>query len=214
MKYVEQEKILNHHKEILGNDLGKLYYSLKNTLFSLQIKFQMYMSLYGSKETVDILNEFQGAFFGEIQDILLDDIILHINKLFSYSGKRDNKVLSFFCLPDLISDIVIKEKIIEILKKYNQNYLTTKTRRNKYIAHFDYQFFVNKKEIDISIKMDDIKEIIDSMWSIIECIEDHYFNTCIERYIYSPSMSIEVLLKKMKCFNYVGMKKIFEIANN
>ncbi len=215
MAYLNPEESLKRDKNTLGEELGELYNFLKKAMFSLQIKYQMFEALYGTETSVEMLNKFAPDFFGYIQDIIFDDIILHIHKLFSNPGKGDRRVLSFHCLSDLISEKTVRENIEEILKEHRGNLLFTQMRRNKYIAHFDDQFFLDKKEIDISIKYKDINKIIDSMWSILDCIESYYFNTSnISRYVYSSNFTMEKLFYNIKYFNSVGLRKIMEIASS
>jgi len=214
MAYLNENETLERDKETLGCELGTLYNTLKNVMLYLQSKFQLYDKLYGTEFSIKTLNNFSSEFFGIIQDILFDDIILHLNKLFDSSkGKGDKKVLNFNCLLELITEETLKVKVKNFWDEYNKKCEIIKTRRNKYIAHFDYDFFLEKKEYDISIEYKELKEIIKGLWDILDIIEGHYFNVFIPRHVFSNNLEIEGMFQKMLYCNKVGLKKLIEIAN-
>jgi hypothetical protein len=214
LAYLNPEESLRRDKETLGDDLGELYNVLKNVMLFIQTKMQMYDMLYNSESKVSLLNDFSSEFFGKLQDILFDDIIISICKLFSKPETSSKKNLCFGCLPEMIQDKDLKEKIVKVIEECNEKIKnSTKTRRDKYIAHFDYDFFLEKIDYDISVKWEDVKIISDKMWLIVNIIENYYYNaSCISK-VYSQNLGIEMLFQKIRCINKIGLKKAFEILN-
>ena len=213
MSYLNNDDSLKRYKEKMGEDLGELYNAIKNIALELQLKYQKYIALFGSAKSVEALYKFAPGFFYYIQNILFDDLILHINKLFADPGSGNKKVLCFNCLLEKITDEEeLKENIKKILDVCNKKKVFTDIRRNKYIAHTDYHLFLGKEEYDISINPDDIKEMIDHTWEIIDCIEYFYFKACTINHVYQVNLDFEKLLKNINHFyNNVGLKKIIDI---
>lgn len=76
------EQVRNEHLQVLGPTLGPLYHALYNEVTWLHAKWKQYRLLFAeSQERVDLLNDVAGFFFLLIQDVLWEDIILHIARL-------------------------------------------------------------------------------------------------------------------------------------
>jgi len=213
MAYLNGDDTLMRYKERMGDELGELYNAIRSVAVSLQVKYQKYESLFGSEKSVEALNKFAPGFFCYIQEILFDDLILHISKMFDDHGKGDRKVLCFNCLLEKITEEELKKPLSQILAQCNEKRIFAKTRRNKYIAHNDYKLFLGKKEHDISINFEDVREMMDLAWSIIDRIESFYFNAYTVRHVYPTDLEFERFFKNIRCFNAVGLKKIIEMGN-
>jgi hypothetical protein len=63
----------------MGRELGELHHALGNELTYLHLKWKKYCALFGtSPERIDLLNEAAPDFFGKLQHILGDDVLLHL----------------------------------------------------------------------------------------------------------------------------------------
>ena len=214
MPYLDENNSLKRYKEKMGDDFGELFNAIINVTRNLQIKYREYTYLFGSEKIVNALNEFAPGFFCYIQEILFNDLILHISKIFDDPGKGDRKILCFNCLLEKVTNEDLKQNLTNILNQCNKKRDFASIRRNKYIAHDDYQLFIGKKEYDITIKIEDIKEMTEYAWLIIDSIEYFYFNTYTVKHVYSPNLEFERLLNNIKYFNKAGLKKIIEIVNS
>ena len=69
-------------EEVMGPDLGPLFYALYNEVAWVHATFHEYRQLYGtSKQRVDLLNETAPFFFLVLEGVLWRDILMHINRL-------------------------------------------------------------------------------------------------------------------------------------
>jgi len=94
-KYLSPEQVLNKNIEIMGNRLGSIFTELENELIWLHHKWDQYLKLFGrSEKQIIILNETANGFFGLVQMVLFEDIILHISRLTDPSKTFGKKNLS------------------------------------------------------------------------------------------------------------------------
>jgi hypothetical protein len=63
----------------MGPNLGPAFYRLWNDCAWLHLKWREYRSVFGTtEERIDLLNAAARGFFGVAQDVLWQDVILHI----------------------------------------------------------------------------------------------------------------------------------------
>jgi hypothetical protein len=73
------EEVLEHYKLAMGPGLGPAFHRLWNDCVWLHLKWCEYRSVFGSSEArVDLLNTTARGFFGIVQDVLWQDVVLHI----------------------------------------------------------------------------------------------------------------------------------------
>jgi len=66
----------------MGKDLGELYTAIWNEVVWLHMKWGECVELYGTRKSrIELLNKTASRFFRILQDIFLEDIILHISRL-------------------------------------------------------------------------------------------------------------------------------------
>ena len=76
------EDVEKAHLEAFGPNMGPLYHALEDEVTWLHAKWLEYRKLFAkSKESVDFLNETARFFFRVVQDVLWDDVLLHIARL-------------------------------------------------------------------------------------------------------------------------------------
>lgn len=132
------EEVRDEYVQVMGEELGQLYYELYNELAWLHSKWQQYRELFGrNKELIDLLNKAAPYFFWLLQHTLLDDILLHLARLTDppQSMGRDN--LTMRRLPPLITDSASRAKLEAALKQVLHNCDFARKWRNKQLAHID-----------------------------------------------------------------------------
>jgi hypothetical protein len=193
------QQVLENDMIVLGEDFGRLYNAIKNEYLRLKIKWDEYNRLYCvNQEQIDFLNKYAPFFFSQIQQLMINDIVLHINRI-NYSKGKTYKYLTIQKLPDLISDEYHKKNIMELVQKSVDCSKYSDDRRNRYIAHRSLELFTdpNTRQID-AIKNSNIDKSIDCLWDIIIYIEHNYFKNGMINEIIAPFGGAETLLYKMK----------------
>jgi len=210
MAFLTTEDVINRDQEVLGQDLGPLYTALKNEYSILKIKHQEYYTLYGSKSSIIELDKFASFFFYKLQEIMFNDIVLHISRMIENKRTANKQVLSLQWLPDKITDSDRKHEVQKLVDECIKKCEFTRNRRNKYIAHRDYELFMRIKPYDLTVKNEEIKQAIDAIWKIINYIESNFFkSSTMERMVTPPSGAIE-LMQKIRYLNKIGYKPYSE----
>ena len=114
------------------------YKIIKNDILSIRASWDKFLQLYGSKESVELLNYFSGKCFGFFQKSLNDSIILSILRLLDphRQGKNSNLTLEIFVIE--YKDTTIDSKLQTIYKKLNKESESLREYRNKKLAHQDH----------------------------------------------------------------------------
>jgi hypothetical protein len=191
------EEVQQEHLGTLGPNLGPVYHALYNECAWLHIKWQQYVELYGTKpERIKLLNKSASLFFRIIEDILWDDILLHLSKLTDPpgSGKKKQR-LTIRRLPNLISDETFRSEVENLVDSAVKATEFARDWRNRRIAHRNLALAI--KETSISLAPASRKQIKDALEAIsrpIQRINEFYFNSQIRFGLISePKGAIDLL---------------------
>jgi hypothetical protein len=133
------KEVREHHRLVLGDALGSVYYELYNQFYWLQLKWQQYGELFGtSSKRIDLLNEAAPSFFHVVQDALWDDLLIHISRLTDGPKSRGRENLTFAVLPDLI-EAKFQPEIRHLVDQAITSAAFARDWRNRRIAHHDLQ---------------------------------------------------------------------------
>ena|SRR5205809_463892 len=133
------DQIREDYRRAMEEDLGALCYALFNQISRLHVKWEQYRSLYGhSAEPVDLLNEIAPNFFRTVQDVLLDEVLLHIARLIDSPESMGQKNLTLRRLPLLIRGKKFRDEV-QSSWQYNENTSFARDRRNALLARYDLE---------------------------------------------------------------------------
>jgi hypothetical protein len=86
------EEVLEHYVSDMGPNLGPVFHRLWNDCVWLHLKWREYRSVFGSsEERIELLNSAARGFFGIVQDVLWQDILLHICRFTALRQRRDER---------------------------------------------------------------------------------------------------------------------------
>lgn len=128
--------------QLMGSDLGAVYYELWREVAWLHLKWQRFIALFGgTKGTVDLMNATAPAFFGEMQRAMLMDVLLHICLLTdppeTGHGQGARQRLTLRLLPQVLPDETLRSIVGGKLKKLGAGCVFARDWRNRWIAHRD-----------------------------------------------------------------------------
>lgn len=177
----------------------KHYEAIKIELLNLISKKDKFIKLYGSKESVELLNSIDGHCFGFIQRIYNDSIVLSLTKLLDPKGSGNNKNIVLETLINDVNNSDIKIELyeqLEVVREISQRY---KKQRNKVIAHSDYKTHFKEENTYFAVNDTELNEIIALIILIINKVEETT-NYPIYSYelIYDVGADCETLLYKLK----------------
>src|SRR5690606_4985825 len=86
------EELRHRYVQVLGAEFGNLYHALESEYFWVRLKWQEFVALFASADRVEILNAAAPAYFLMLQDVLSDDILMHVARLTDppTTGKKRN----------------------------------------------------------------------------------------------------------------------------
>ena len=134
---------------VLGLDVGEVFYSLYCDYHDAQMLFEEYKVLFGNPRDVDMLNAIGGKFFGLIQQIMQDSLILFITRLTDRPKMGRHECLSIQLLqlrlkddqnrelPERFRDPKWLRKLDELVKKAKIKAKNVREHRDMLIAHHD-----------------------------------------------------------------------------
>lgn len=188
---VEREMI-----EVLGEENGKLFYSIQNDFIFLLEKFKHFKELYmKDKSRVLLLSETAPFFFFSLQKLLIDDIVINITRL-TESGqlrKKQNATIKNF-LNRYDKDALSTE----IIKRFNISKKSTEKLnewRDKRVAHRDFEVHVNSKPI--KLKYDVIETCLEDLKSLMRLLHTHFFQSDFIYDFFTPTGGAMALLNAL-----------------
>jgi hypothetical protein len=160
----------------MGEALGTQFAEFWNEIADLHMKWQEFVELFGTKDSrVDLMNEAAPRFFRVVQDVLLEDTLLHIARLMDRSRKGyDKEVLTLRNLPKLV-DPSIRAHVEAVLKEAETKINFCRDRRDRHIAHRNLALATNPSARPLdqaSIKL--VNEALDSIVVVLNVVSAHY----------------------------------------
>jgi hypothetical protein len=109
------EELLEERLHAMGPQLGPVYHSLWSHVVELHAELQDFRKLYGSPETIAILNDTAGQFFGTVQKVLWEHILLYVARLTDRLETCGHANLTLW-RPRVIDDPALKRQIEALLE--------------------------------------------------------------------------------------------------
>src|SRR5436190_10717960 len=109
LRYLLDDEVFTEHLSVLGPALGPAFHELCDDFLVLNEKWREFVALFGSSpRRIDLLDRAAPRFFGFLELTLFDDAVLHLVRLTS-APKPDGLMFpTIRCLPDLITDAVLR----------------------------------------------------------------------------------------------------------
>jgi hypothetical protein len=136
-------------------------------------QWNQYRQLYGhSPERVAFLNEVAGHFFGMVQDVLLDDVLLHLTRL-TDPPKRNLTLKRLF---GFAPDPALGAELDRLVPAACEACDRARTTRNQRIAHTDFTRAVAGTFEDYPSRAD-VEAALRAIRAVLHRLETHYWQT-------------------------------------
>jgi hypothetical protein len=123
--------------------------ALRNDLAWLQLKWSEYRELFGfSEDRVNLLNRAAGLFFGMLQMLLWDDVLLHLCRMTDRTEIGDKTNLTIQMLPDFCDDPKLREDVSKLVTSATDTTKFARDWRNRRIAHNDLALALGEKGVE------------------------------------------------------------------
>ncbi|MDP2761415.1 MAG: hypothetical protein Q8O64_13635 [Sideroxyarcus sp.] len=169
-------------------EIHALWATLDKEITWLHGRWFIYRQLYGtSPERVELLNKSAGSFINILQEILLHDVQLTLSKLDDpATSGRSPKIQKNMTLDALhkglsvAGEVALADKMTASLQQFTDACTKIRTRRNKWIAHFDLPTMLNQ---DVHPRenpsRDEVENALKALRDVMDCVSVHYTNTSI-----------------------------------
>lgn len=169
---------------MMGPELGTDYHALWNHVVELHAELQEFRKLYGSAETIALLNDTAGQLFGTVRKVLWEHVLLYVARLTDDVGTGSRRNLTLLRLPEEIDDPVLKQHIEGLLAEAVPEWRDVRTLRNKWLAHVDLYVGTDDPRAVALPEVDcrAVEQALSSMRKVLTKIEEHYFGPADRRY--------------------------------
>lgn len=173
------EEVKQHHIEVMGDDLGSLYYALWNELAWLYSKWGEYVELFGTRPSrIDLINKAARHFFRIVQDSIWEDSLLHIARLTDPPKSAGKENLTIKKLPHLIEEKTLKEKVSEFIDVAVEKAEFCRDWRNRRIAHKDLSLALSSGAEPLKpASRAKVKEALCSISDVLNVLSIHYMDS-------------------------------------
>lgn len=169
------EQVQADYIEKIGEPLGAQFYRLINECHLLHVKWDYYVALYGtSQERLVLLNKAAPSFFRVIEDVLWDDVLLHITRLTENTVVGSSRVtLTIQRLPALV-DEGIRGQVAALLAAALEAAAPLRDWRNRRIAHRDLRLGLGEAGPLASTSRAVVTRAVEAVTAVLKAVEAHY----------------------------------------
>jgi len=169
------EEVEQHYLESMGLDLGRFYHRLWSECVYLHWKWSDYASLFGSKpERIDLLNSAAPAFFKLTQDMMWENILLHICRLMDPPRTAGKDNLTLQSLPRMVAGDS-RPEVEELLAVAKRKCEFAIDWRNRHIAHRDLRLVLEKSAVALAgASRRNVIDALEAIASVLNAVEFRY----------------------------------------
>ena len=172
------EAIKQEYKEKLGEEFGTVFYEIWNDWASGLVRLKEYRVLFSDQETVKLLNAAGGAFMWDIQQILWQDLLLHVTRLTDPAkmGRRENlsvQALPPFCeRPELQAEYPELHATVQGLVRMAITAAENpRDWRNRRISHTDRELAIDPEAESLApTSLGQVQAALDAVHAVIQAI--------------------------------------------
>ena len=147
---------------------------LRGEMIDLWLRWNVFQQLFPKdRAQVDLLNKVAPSFFGFVQKLLLDSILLGISRLGDPAKMGKNQNLSLAQLVDSLGLECaenVREDVGEHVEKFELASEKVRIHRSKRLAHTDLDHAVGPDELP-AVSMRDIKKCLDELESVMNLVQ-------------------------------------------
>ena len=184
----------------LGPTLGPTFHALYEEVTSLHMKWGEFKKLYGhSREEIDLLNQIAPFFFRVVQDIMWDDIVLHIARLADPPVSSGKFHLTLRNLPPLISDRCLAAKVDRLVQDALSKSAFARQLRNRRLAHRELELALDPNAVSpLGGNRKQVEDALAAVGSVMNAIYFHYLKSTVAFDYFVANQEAETLLYHLK----------------
>lgn len=169
-----KEEILQRYTEILGSDFARVLYAVLSEWTAAWVRHNELFTLFGDRENIEILNMVEPRFFGDVQRLFYNDLILHIARLTDPSKRS----LSVHSLERYVKD---DPDLLERLRNNRKAAITAaepvRDLRNRSLVHRDKALVMSGSDDLMPVTPKVCKQVLDCVYDTLKTIEMHFMES-------------------------------------
>jgi hypothetical protein len=170
------EEVEREHLGVLGPELGPTYHVLYEEVTWLHAKWNQYRQLYATPQTVDLLNRTAGFFFRVIQDVLWEDVVLHIARLTDSPKSMGKANLTLRRLPEVITIPELAAEVENLVDKVQKESAFARDWRNRRIAHRDLSLALDVEAEPLqAVSRAQVERVLSAIRAVLNKIHGHFW---------------------------------------
>jgi hypothetical protein len=160
----------------MPNQLGELHYLLAHELTVLHFKWRTFIELYcTSEERIETLNATAPHFFSDLQGILWEDVLLHINRLTQNATTFGHKNLTIEQLLTHIPDDELKGRLRILIEAAEAKAEFARDWRNRHIAHRSLPPLDGRTPKALApASRQNVQDALAAICAAMDAVESHY----------------------------------------
>lgn len=193
----------------LGPTLGPTFHALYEEVTSLHMKWGEFKKLYAhSPQEIDLLNQIAPFFFRVVQDIMWDDIVLHIARLADPAVSVGKSNLALRSLPPLIPDRCLAAKVDRLVQDALSKSEFARQLRNRRLAHRDLDLVLDRKAQSLPRgTRKQVEDALAAVGSVMNAVYSHYLKSTVAFDYFITAQDAETLLYHLKVASQVEERR-------
>lgn len=164
------ELVKEQYQKLLGGEFGEVFYELYAAWLLALARYDEFNRLFGSRKHVEHLNAIGGGFFGDVQYIFWDDLILRLCRLTDPVSTGKNRNLTIQIVPDLC-DTNLKAEIQGGVERAVEAAGFARDHRNRRIAHEDYDLALRQHTEPLpAASLEKAKMALDRIHAVLDAV--------------------------------------------
>ncbi|UCF05216.1 MAG: hypothetical protein JSV33_15060 [bacterium] len=179
-RYKSADEVREEHIQVLGPVLGIFYHALQRDVTWIHAKWLEFRKLYArSEKRIDLLNEAAAFFFRVVQDVLWEDVLLHIARLTDPPKSAGRPNLTINRLAELIPDPIVAEDVHNLVNTAIQKCSFAREWRNRHLAHRDLDLAMETRQATAlpGVSRQSVIDALSAISAVLNRVESHYFDS-------------------------------------
>ena len=163
----------------MGPELGEIYSALWQEVALIHSKWNEFVVLYGTKESrIDLLNQAAPRFARLIQDVLWDDVLLHLARLTDVEKSTGIRKLSIRALPALVKDTDTKIAVAAAVNVARSACEFARDWRNRRLAHLELAVALDPGAKPLApASRQHVNQALQSLAAALNVVSQRYLNS-------------------------------------
>jgi hypothetical protein len=178
MTHQTAEEVRERHVKAMGDDLGELFYLLKQQLFQLFVQWNEYVDAFGTNEQrIQLLNKVAGGFARSVQDALWADVLLGLTRITDPPKSVGKDNLSVARIPNLLNGD-LKESVQQLVKTAADATEFARDWRNRHLAHRDLSHAMDPSALPLEeASRAHVREALEAIVAVMNKVEVAFENS-------------------------------------